>query len=292
MIPRPSRGAESVSTAFPYYPSRDPRGDLLTAPVAERNARRSRGVAGRITWAHCLWIDPELERRYGGDRHAPGVNRDRAVRLGAPHLARSASRPLAPLVSTSGSFFARVTDVVGADPDDEAFELVRRTHSGYLCELAIGVIYSGPDMGDRVPFTAAIPPGDGEPVSRAAELLATAARELLAQWYDAHRQARGESAVTTLPALDWAQRIFASSVRHEFCRRTREEPGFTSVERQEAAMVMAEAASSLPSPEALREELPGGVQGTVVNELLSLSYPLWDRVRFCLDSPFDGLRSL
>ncbi|MFJ6742981.1 hypothetical protein ACIQOU_29320 [Streptomyces sp. NPDC091279] len=265
---------------------------MLTAAVAERNARRSRGVAGRITWAHSLWIDPELERLYGGDRHAPSVNRERAARFGAPHLARPAARPLASLVSVSRSFLARETDVLGADPHDEAFELVRRTHSGYLCELAIGVIRSGPEAGDRVPFTAVAPTSHGEPVSRAAALLASAARELLAQWYDAHRQARGEPAITALPPLHWAQRVFASSVRHEFCRRVREEPGFTGVQRQEAAAVMEEAADLLPRPEALREALPGGVQGSVVNELLSLSYPLWDRVRFCLDSPFDGLRSL
>lgn len=281
-----------MSTVFPYYPSQDPRGDLLTASVAERNARRSRGVAGRITWAYSLWIDPELERRYGGDRHAPSVNRERAVRLGGPHLAGPDARPLASLVSASGPFLARETNVVGTDPDDEAFDLVRRTHSGYLCELAIGVICSGPETGGRVPFTAVIPPGHGESVPRAAALLASAARELLAQWYDAHRQAHGEPAVMALPPLDWAQRVFASSVCHEFCRRVREEPGFTGAQRQEAAVAMEKAADLLPRPEALRKALPGGVQGSVVNELLSLSYPLWDRVRFCLDSPFDGLRSL
>ncbi|MBH1937472.1 hypothetical protein I5Q34_24915 [Streptomyces sp. AV19] len=283
-----------MATAFPYFPSQDFRGDRLTRPVAERNARRSRGVAGRVTWAHSLWIDPELERLYGGDRHDPDVNRDRALRLGAARLGPSAPRPLPSLVSTSRTFLSRVTAVAGGDPEDEAFDLIRRTHSGYLCELAIGVIRSAPETKEvpesRTPFTAAVP--RGEPVSRAAGLLASTARELLAQWYDAHRRAHGDADASALPPPDWAHGVFAASVRHEFCRRVCEEPGFTDGQRQEAAVLMAEAADALPPPSVLRENLPGGVQGSVVNELLSLSYPLWDRVRFCLDSPFDGLRSL
>ncbi|CAL9634362.1 hypothetical protein [Streptomyces albus] len=284
-----------MKSDFPYFSSQDPRGDLLTAPVAERNARRSRGVAGRITWAHSLWIDPELEHLYGGDRHDPAVNRDRAVRLGIRDETRSADRTSAPLVllaSTSQHFLTRVTALVQGDPDDEVFDLIRRTHSGYLCELAIGVIHCGREGHDREPFTARLPVDSASPVTRAAILLESAARELLAQWYDAHCQARGEQSRTTLLAQDRAQSIFASSVRHEFCRRVKEEPGFTDAQRRVARREMEAAAERLPSPERLRAELPGGVQGSVVNELLCYSYPLWDRVRFCLDSPFDGLKSL
>ncbi|KNB53127.1 hypothetical protein [Streptomyces caatingaensis] len=283
-----------MATAFPYFPSQDVRGDRLTGPVAERNARRSRGVAGRVTWAHSLWIDPELERLYGGDRHDPGVNRDRALRLGAVSPLPSAPVPLPSLVSTSRTFLSRVTVAVGTDPEDEAFDLIRRTHSGFLCELAIGVVRPAAGTAGgaevRTPFTAAVPRGG--PVARAAGLLASTARELLAQWYDAHRRARGDAYASALPAADWARRVFADSVRHEFCRRVCEEPGFPEGRRREAAVLMAEAAGALPPPPVLRESLPGGVQGSVVSELLSLSYPLWDRVRFCLDSPFDGLRSL
>ena len=284
-----------MNTVFPYFSSQDPRGDLLTAPVAERNARRSRGVAGRITWAHSLWIDPELERRYGGDRHDPDVNRNRAARLGARYEQQPAARPPGtpvPLVPMSQHFLTRVTALAGADPDDEVFDLIRRTHSGYLCELAVGVIRCGQEDRERTPFTAHLPEAGADPVTRGAALLESAARELLAQWYDAHREARGEHSRTALLAQDRAQSVFAASVRHEFGRRVREEPGFTAAQRQAAQGVMDAAAERLPSPGTLREELPGGVQGSVVSELLCLSYPLWDRVRFCLDSPFDGLKSL
>ncbi|MFE6738420.1 hypothetical protein [Streptomyces tubercidicus] len=294
-----------MKTDFPYYPSQDRRGDRLTAPVAERNARRSRGVAGRVVWAHSLWIDPELERLYGGDRHDPDVNRERAARLSEGRLDPLAMRPLDSLVSVSGPFLSRNASTVGVDPDDEAFDLVRRTHSGYLCELAIGVIRpgpsrrrltpQGPEPHERTPFTAVIPSGQSA-VSRAAGLLESSAHELVAQWYDAFDQARGttESAVdgTVLPPLRWAQGVFALSIRYEYCRRVRDEPGFTAEECQSAVTLLDAATEALPEPGAFRDSLPGGVQGSVVNELLSLSYPLWDRVRFCLDSPFDGLRSL
>ncbi|GAA2921842.1 hypothetical protein GCM10020221_17540 [Streptomyces thioluteus] len=286
-----------MRTAFPYHPSQDSRGDRLTPPVLERNARRSRGVSGRITWAHALWIEPELERRYGGDRHDPGVNRERARRLCPPPPDAPAPRPLGPPVPAASALHSRAIDTVGADPDDEAFDLIRRTHSGYLCELAVGIVRSGAphrteqDADVRTPFTAFLPE-DGAPVSRAAALLTSTARELLAQWYDAHHQAGESAQVYPLPPPAWACHVFSSSVRHEFCRRVREEPGHTPARRREAASLMDAAAGALPPPASLRAALPGGVQGSVVNELLALSYPLWDRVRFCLDSPFDGLGSL
>ncbi|MFI2238219.1 hypothetical protein [Streptomyces chrestomyceticus] len=291
----------TVKTDFPYHPSQDRRGDRLTPPVAERNARRSRGVAGRIVWAHSLWIDPELERLYGGDRHAPDVNRERAVRLSDGRLDPLAMRPLDSLVSVTGPFLSRHTSTVGVDPADEAFDLVRRTHSGYLCELAIGVIRpgspqrgvtpSGPDHRERSPFTAVVP-RDHDAVSRAAGLLESSANELLSQWYEAFTHARGTTHGILLPPLRWAQGVFALSIRYEYCRRVRDEPGFTAGERQHAGLLLDEVTEALPQPGAFRDSLPGGVQGSVVNELLSCSYPLWDRVRFCLDSPFDGLRSL
>ncbi|GAA0396841.1 hypothetical protein [Streptomyces luteireticuli] len=284
-----------MQTAFPYHPSQDSRGDLLTAPVLERNARRSRGVSGRITWAHVLWIEPELERRYGGDRHDPGVNRERALRLCPLPPGAPVPRPLAPLVPAASALPARAADAVGADPEDEAFELIRRTHSGYLCELAVGIVRSGapyhPDQGSRTPFTAFLPE-DGAPVGRAAALLASTARELLSQWYDAHHQAGESAKAYPLPPPAWAHHVFSLSVRYEFCRRVRDEPGHAPARRHEAGELLDEAAGALPPPAALRDRLPGGVQGSVVNELLSLAYPLWDRVRFCLDSPFDGLGSL
>ncbi|MER6841652.1 hypothetical protein [Streptomyces platensis] len=294
-----------MKTDFPYYPSQDRRGDELTAPVAERNARRSRGVAGRIVWAHSLWIDPKLERLYGGDRHDPDVNRERAARLSGGRLDPLSMRPLDSLVSVSGPFLSRNASTVGVDPADEAFDLVRRTHSGYLCELAVGAVQpgssssrvtsQGPVLHERAPFTAVVP-GDRSAVSRAAGLLESSAHELLAQWYDAFDQARGATDSVmdgaALPPLRWAQGIFALSVRHEYCRRVRDEPGFTAEERRSAGTLLDAATGALPEPGAFRDSLPGGVQGSVVNELLSLSYPLWDRVRFCLDSPFDGLRSI
>ncbi|MFI6582843.1 hypothetical protein [Embleya sp. NPDC050493] len=100
-----------------------------------------------------------------------------------------------------------------------------------------------------------------------------------------HKGADGDAR----PPLPWACTVFGASVRHEFCCRIRDEPGFTAEQRAHAAALAARAAAALPEPAALRASLPGGVQGSVINELLCLSYPLWDRVRFCLDSPFDGL---
>jgi hypothetical protein len=272
-------------------------GNRIEPGIQERNRRWARGLDGRTVWSHVLWIEPILDTIHGEDRHDLDANRKRARSYLSAAGVDVRVSDLLPRTSPAdydrdyGAWPPLVVTGPSADAAECAQVLegalaeLEATGFDYVVELALGAVAVGVEI-PAVRFVGTLPQGLPA-IGAAKNLLCSASRELLAQWYEAVRYGNEHGLGHPLRDFNAVAALFSDCLSDEFDTRRTERGLPRHIDPDDDQARHDRLARLTPADLFVADN-----QESIVAELVSYVYPLWDRVRYTIDSPFDGYRSL